>query len=100
MSYEIKILPVAREDIKDCIKWYNEQKSGLGKLFYTAVKARIVYIKGNPLHYQIKYRDIRHAQINKFPFLVHYKIEENNKKVVIFGVTHMSRNPKVWQSRG
>ena len=43
MSYMIKLLPEAHLDIKDCIDWYNEQKAGLGKLFYQTVKSRLAY---------------------------------------------------------
>ena len=48
MSYKIKLLPEARLDIKDSVDWYNEQKTGLGKLFYQAVKSRLAYLKKNP----------------------------------------------------
>ena len=45
MSYTIKLLPEARLDIIESIDWYNEQKEGLGKLFYHSVKSRMNYIK-------------------------------------------------------
>ncbi len=67
MSYKIKLLPEARLDIRDSINWYNEQKTGLGKLFYRAVKSRLAYIENNPLHYQVSYRNVRNALVNKFP---------------------------------
>ena len=42
MSFKIILLPEARLDIKDSIDWYNEQKAGLGKIFYQAVKSTIL----------------------------------------------------------
>jgi len=59
MTYSVKLLPVARQDIAESIEWFNKQKSGLGKLFYEQVKSRITYIKKNPLHYQVSYRGVR-----------------------------------------
>ncbi len=99
MSFKIILLPEARLDIKDSIDWYNEQKAGLGKIFYQAVKSRLAYLKKNPLHYQISYRNMRNALVNKFPYQVHYRVEEARKLIVVFGVTHTSRNPQVWKSR-
>jgi hypothetical protein len=99
MSYKIKLLPEAHLDIKESIEWYNEQKAGLGKRFYESVKLRLDYIKKNPLHYQVSYRDVRNAMVNKFPHQVHYRVEESSKSIIVFGVTHTSRNPKVWKSR-
>ncbi len=99
MSYKIRLLPEAHLDIKDSIDWYNEQKAGLGKLFYQAVKSRLTYIRENPMHYQISYQNIRCALINKFPHQVHYQIEEANKTIIVFALTHTSRNPLEWKNR-
>ena len=42
---------------------------------------------------------MRNALVNKFPYQVHYRVEEARKLIVVFGVTHTSRNPQVWKSR-
>ena len=99
MSYKIKVLPEARLDIRDSIDWYDEQKAGLGKLFYKAVKSRLAYVQNNPLHYQISYRNVRNAVVSKFPYQVHYRIEEDSKSIIIFAVTHTSRDPQSWKKR-
>jgi hypothetical protein len=99
VSYKIKLLPEAHLDIKESIDWYNEQKTGLGKAFYDSVKSRLDYIKSNPLHYQVSYRNIRNALVNNFPYQVHYRIEETSKLIIIFGITHTSRDPEIWKSR-
>lgn len=98
MSYRIKLLPEARLDIKEIIEWYNGKKRGLGKWFYESLKSRIDYIRKNPLHYQVIYRDIRNAPINRFPYQVHYRVEESDKLVIVFGVTHTRRDPRVWKN--
>ena len=99
MRYKAHILAPALQDIQESIQWYNEQKKGVGKLFYAAVKARIDYIRENPLHYQIEYRDLRHASVHRFPYLIHYQVDEDKKAVFIFAVTHTSRNPQLWKDR-
>lgn len=46
---------------------------------------------------QIKYRHTRVKYISKFPFGVHYQINEN--KVNVLAVLHTSQNPGIWNSR-
>ena len=48
MTYEVKILPVALQDINEGAQWYNEQKQGLGTLFYKAVKFGVIHSSRSP----------------------------------------------------
>jgi plasmid stabilization system protein ParE len=105
MKYKVRILVSARQDIQESIQWYNEQwyneqKKGLGKLFYMGVKARIAYLQENPLHYPVTYRDLRQAPVHRFPYQVHYQVDEDKNDVIILAITHTSRNPQVWKDRG
>lgn len=99
MSYKMELLPEARLDIKESIEWHDDQKAGLGKRFYKSVKSRFQYIRKNPLHYQITYRGIRNALLHKFPYQIHYRVDEANRVIIVFGVTHTSRNPQIWKTR-
>ncbi|WP_209328778.1 type II toxin-antitoxin system RelE/ParE family toxin [Lunatimonas salinarum] len=99
MSYKIKLLQEARLDIKEIIAWYNEEKPELGKRFYESLKSRLNYIRKYPLHCQVGYRDVRNILVDKFPYQVHYRIEELEKSIIVFAVTHTSRNPRVWKDK-
>lgn len=99
MRYKITLLKEAHLDIKEIIKWYNEEKEGLGKLFYESLKTKLNYIQQNPLHCQVSYRDVRNILLNKFPYQIHFKIDESAKSIIIFAVTHTSRNPRVWKDK-
>lgn len=98
-DYQVKIMPVAQSDINEVVEWYNDRKKGLGKIFYLELKARIEYVRKNPFHYQIQYKNIRNAIINRFPYFVHYHVDDEKKLIIIFGVTHMSRDPSIWKNR-
>ena len=98
MSYRIELLPEARLDIKESLEWYNDQKAGLGKRFFESLKSRFRYIGKNPLHYQVAYRGIRNALLHKFPYQIHYKVDEKSKLIIVLGVTHTSRNPQIWKT--
>ncbi|WP_394370971.1 hypothetical protein [Echinicola marina] len=56
-------------------------------------------MKKHPLHFSITYRDLRTILVNGFPYQIHYRIEEEDKLIIVFGITHTSRNPRVWKNR-
>ena len=99
MSYSIKLLPIARSDLRKAKKWYNNQKENLGDEFKIEVNNEIYYIKEHPEHYQVKYNGLRQALVTRFPYAIFYLIEKSKKRIVIFGVLHTSRNPKLVKNR-
>jgi plasmid stabilization system protein ParE len=46
--YKSTILPLAKQDIKDAAKWYNDRKPGLGKRFTQHVRQKVKFIRQNP----------------------------------------------------
>ena len=99
MSYGIKLLPIAYKDLQQAKNWYNEKRENLGKEFKKAIIADIDYIKENPEHYQRKYKELRQSLVTRFPFAIFYLIEESNKRIIIFGILHTSRNPEIARNR-
>lgn len=99
MSYKIKLLQEAFLDIKEIVKWYNEEQPGLGKRFYGSLKLRLSYIKKYPLHFHVNYRDVRDVLVENFPYQVHYRVEEPDKLIIVLAITHTSRDPSVWKTK-
>ena len=99
MTYITKLLPEASLDIKESVTWYNQQKEGLGARFYEVLKSKFNFIEMNPRYYQVSYRDLRSASLKKFPYQIHHRIAEDQKTVIVFAVTHTSRDPQTWRSR-
>lgn len=97
MNYEIRFRPEAEYDIEDASVWYENQRQGLGQFFLNEVEKSLNMIAENPLLYPIIYRNTRRAVIQKFPFAIFYRIEE--EEVIVFGVIHGSRNPNQWKVR-
>ncbi|MFA7445096.1 MAG: type II toxin-antitoxin system RelE/ParE family toxin [Flavobacteriaceae bacterium] len=86
----------AKQDIKDIVKWYNSKKQGLGKEFYSEVKSKAKQLTTFPYSFQNRYSDVRTAVLKVFPYMLHYVVDFERKKVVILTVLHTSRNPKIW----
>lgn len=98
MSFKIKIEPEARTDIQEAISWYNKQQKGLGKKFYSHVLNHIDDLAINP-HFEIRYDNIHCLPLKKFPFMIHFTVDEPSRLVIIRAVFHTSLNPNKWMKR-
>jgi hypothetical protein len=100
MAYKIVVHPTASLDIIESIEWYNKAQPGLGIKFYKQVQAIFKLIRKNPSAFAIRYKNSHAAIVKKFPFMVHYFIDNEKKTIVITSVLHTSRDPKMWDERG
>ncbi len=96
-TYKLVIDRNALQDIQDITDWYNSQSKGLGARFQKQVKLQINKLRDNPNAHTIRYADIRCNVVKKFPFLIHYLVDEAAFLVEVFAVIHTSRNPKIWE---
>lgn len=99
MLFTIKIDIEAITDFEDAIEWYSKQSPSLAQRFKNQVKSQIDALSKQALNHGKRYADVRCMLIYKFPFLVHYKVDEANNTVQIFAILHTSRNPKIWLQR-
>ncbi len=99
MLYKVKIDQEAMLDLQEIIEWYNQQAQGLGARFLKQITSQINSLKKTPFVYANRYADVRCMIIKKFPFMVHYKIDSDQKLIIIFAIFHTSRNPKIWEER-
>jgi hypothetical protein len=95
-KYTVVFAPLAMQDIEDAAAYYNEQQPGLGKHFAVQLQHALAAIKRNPFFSAVRYEDIRCAQVPKFPFLVHYKIDEPTTTVTIAAVYSTFQQP-LWE---
>ncbi len=96
MNWKLKIDIDAFNDIQQARDWYELQLKGLGQRYKKQVKKQIDSLKKNPYLFSIKYNEIHCRKIEKFPFLIHYKINEELKTVTVYAVFHTSRSPEIW----
>lgn len=83
----------AIQDIQEAIDYYEEQLEGLGEKFEYYLNKAILAMEKNPL-YQIRYDQIRCLPIKKFPFMMHFTVDEENYLVFIHAIINTSKNPK------
>ena len=99
MKYKIQIEPEALADIQDITTWYSQQQEGLGKKFQDLVIKKINGLSKNPHMCAVRYNQIRCLLIDKFPYMVHFYINQQTSIVEVLAVISTSRNPKMWEER-
>ena len=99
LEYTLKIHSEAIEDINEATDWYDAQKQGLGKRFQAQVVRQINKLRDTAPLFNIRYDDVRCVIIKKFPFMVHYTVNQKTGIITVYAVVHTSRRPKVWSKR-
>lgn len=95
MVFTIKIEPEAELDIQEGISWYNKQQSGLGRKFHTSIKAHLEKLKTNPF-YQIRYDKVHCLPLKKYPYMIHFTIDEKNQRLIVHAIFNTARDTKIW----
>ncbi|SET43055.1 ParE toxin of type II toxin-antitoxin system, parDE [Nitrosomonas marina] len=82
---------------KEGYEWYEAQRQNLGIEFIDEIDAVINKIEETPQRYKKVYKNIRRALCKRFPFAVFFM--DKNQYIVVIGVLHQRRQPRVWQAR-
>jgi plasmid stabilization system protein ParE len=97
VTLPIIVRPIAESDIDEAYAWYERKQPGLGKGFISQVDAALVKISQSPDRGIAVHKQLRRLAVARFPYGVFYIIEA--KRIVIVGVIHGSRAPRVWKRR-
>jgi hypothetical protein len=97
MIYKSIISIAALLDIEEAIERYQSINSNLGNHIELSIYEGLEELELNPFICSKKYKEVRVKFIRRFPYGVHYIIDENQIKV--FGFLHMKRNPSKWNER-
>jgi hypothetical protein len=98
-KFSVEYNPDFYNDLVQSVDWYNEECAGLGDRFFKSVKKQAAKLSTNALTFAVRYSDIRCMRIEKFPYMLHYRINEQTKTVKVEALFHTSRDPKIWEKR-
>src|SRR3989304_3346013 len=96
MCYSLVVNPEAQADLAEAIAYYNDQCDGLGREFANCVDEALATIRENPQLAAEIYRSARLALVRRFPFLVCYRIVEDEVRII--SVFHGRRDSRTWKS--
>ncbi len=89
--------PEAESEFFKDIEYYKEREEGLGQDFAVEVYSAIERILFYPKAWPIIEENIRRSLINRFPYGILYAEDED--KIYIIAVMHLSRDPDYWKHR-
>lgn len=94
MKYKTIIQLEAAQDFKEAKLWYKKTKvNGLPQRFANAVKSTITNLQKYPTAYAARYKNVRIAHTDKFPYAIHFFID--NDLIVITAIIYSGRDPKL-----
>lgn len=91
-SFEIILHENAINDIQNAIDYYKTISSSLAEKFLSAINNTFTELKKNPF-YQIRYDNVRMRTVKRFPYILHFVVNEQKNIVEIYGVRHSAQNP-------
>jgi len=89
MSFKIVISEEAEIQIFEAYFYYSEINESLANRFKNELIKTIDYLSVNLEYFQNKYREIRIVLTKKFPYSVHYIVQ--NKTVLVLKVLHQKQ---------
>lgn len=91
LSHNFVVTSKADLEISDAYLYYEFKQSRLGERFLIQLDKCFESIDINPSTFRIQFDDFRQAKIDKFPYLVVYRID--NTDIIIEAVFNTHRNP-------
>jgi toxin ParE1/3/4 len=94
--YKIRIEERALVDIQQAFDYYEAKQAGLGVRFNQSVFHSFEILRQNPF-YQVRYDTFRCLPVKKFPYMIHYEVEEAQEVIHVFAVINTHLDPdKNW----
>jgi toxin ParE1/3/4 len=97
MNREVIVRPEAEQDIREAHAWYDNISGVLSEQFVSAVDQAIATASENPLAFQVLHHSLRRVLLRRFPYALFFAAEES--RIVVVGVLHQARDPRVAQRR-
>lgn len=98
MNREVILRPAAERDVREAHSWFNDISPALAEQFTSAVDQAITSAAENPLAFQLLHRSLRRVLLRRFPYALFFIVEQT--RIIVIGVLHQSRDPRIAQRRG
>ena len=89
----VRLTKLAEADVAKAAAFYENQKEGLGAAFVDRVMEVVENIAGNPVGYRKRIKDVRMANVSKFPPGLWFRVVD---EAVVIGCLDERRN-RYWQ---
>jgi toxin ParE1/3/4 len=79
------------------MSYYDDQQPGLGLKFLNNLHKHL-HLRSHSPFFPVRFDQVRCLPLIKFPYLVHYTVDEMTRIVVIRAVFHTSQDPEKWKT--
>jgi len=93
MDFSFRFLPNAEENIEDATDYYAGISMKVLRNFNKQLDLSINRILINP-YFQKRYKDVRAFPLKKFPYIIFYEVDEEEKMIYILSVFCTHQNPE------
>jgi toxin ParE1/3/4 len=91
MSYRLPVRVEAVREFSAVAIWSEKRRKGLGDRFLSELQRCFDDVRANPLGFQVRKGEFRHAMLDDFPYRVVFKVK--GQEVFIYQVRHSNRRP-------
>ncbi len=91
------LLGGAQRDLEEITEYYDTQSSTLGDSFESEFYKTLDRIVHSPEAWQLFSFPTRRALLNRFPYGILYRIED--EMVLVLSIMHLHRDPHTWLDR-
>jgi plasmid stabilization system protein ParE len=89
--------PRARDEVEEAQAWYEERSLLAAAGFLHEMSVAIRRIAKAPNRYPVSLHNTHRILLERFPFGIHYRVNEND--IVVVAVAHQKRRPGYWAER-
>ncbi len=91
--------PLVQREVSDAMRWYDEQRQGLGETFFARLTSVLDSIAAQPDGYRfwLGSKTVRRARLSRFPYAILYEIRPGNVRILC--VRHDKRHPAYGATR-
>jgi plasmid stabilization system protein ParE len=97
LTFHLQVRRAAELDIAQAKAWYETQRTGLGTQFQAEISHAFSILEETPFIYPVVYRDVRRAIVHRFPYLIWYRIID--EQVIVLACSHARQSPEKSRSR-
>ena len=93
----VRLLDVARRELREAVDWYAAQAPGLGDAFLIEALRALDLIESYPDAWHPLTGDVRRCRFRRYPYGVVYTCVEHD--VLVLAIAHLHRRPGYWRER-
>ena len=93
MLFDINLTQSAINDIENGVGYFNGLSENLGYRFADEIDSGLTQILKMPTAYSFRYKNVRAKQVNKFPFLIYFVIDEEKLTIEVLRIFNTYQNP-------